>query len=71
MAKSPQGIENEAFSEPETVRRSEAALMRALSMPHKRQADMKIGKLKRESGEGASPKKRGRPAKTPKYRLGE
>jgi hypothetical protein len=49
------------IDEAEIVRRSEAALLRALSTPHKRQADMKLGKPKLESGEGASPKKRGRP----------
>jgi hypothetical protein len=55
--------ETESLGEEETIRRSEAALLRALSTPHKRQADMKVGKPKGESGEGASPKKRGRPPK--------
>jgi len=37
--------------------------LRALSTPHKRQAEMKIGKPKAESGAKANPKKRGRPPK--------
>ena len=37
---------DEEFSEEETARRRDAALFRALSTPHKRQADMKVGKPK-------------------------
>ncbi len=32
------------YDDEEIVRRSEAALMRALSTPHKRQSEMKLGK---------------------------
>ncbi len=49
-----------AYSDEETVKRRDAALLRALSTPHKRQAEMKVGKPKPESGREASPKKRGR-----------
>jgi len=41
---SDQGSETEQFGEEETVRRAEAALLRALSTPHKKQSEMKIGK---------------------------
>ena len=51
------------YSEEETVRRRDAALLRALSTPHKRQSELKLGKHKPESGADASPKKRGRPPK--------
>ncbi len=44
----------EQYNDEETVRRAEAALLRALSTPHKRQSEMKIGKRKprgaRENG---------------------
>jgi hypothetical protein len=49
---------DESLSEEETARRRDAALLRALSLPHKRQAEMKLGKRKRVSGAGARPKKR-------------
>jgi hypothetical protein len=56
---------DEQFSEEETARRRDAALLRALSTPHKRQAELKVGrKPKPESGGEASPKKRGRPSKS-------
>jgi hypothetical protein len=51
------------FGEAEAARRAEAALLRALSTPHKRQSEMKIGKPKPDSGGEANPKKRGRPVK--------
>jgi len=35
---------NDELSHEETVRRAEAALLRALSTPHKRQSEMKLGK---------------------------
>ena len=38
---------DEQYDEAETARRAEAALLRALSTPHKRQSEMKIGKRKR------------------------
>ncbi len=54
----PKPTEN--YSEEETAQRRDAALLRALSTPHKRQAEMKVGKARPELGRGASPKKRGR-----------
>ncbi len=39
--------ESDIYDESETTRRAEAALLRALSTPHKRQSEMKIGKRKR------------------------
>jgi hypothetical protein len=42
--------------EEETVRRRDAALLRALSTPHKRQSEMKIGKRKRQLPVGTSKK---------------
>jgi hypothetical protein len=53
------------FSDEEIARRAEAALLRALSTPHKRQSEMKVGKPKPESGVQASPKKRGRTPRSP------
>jgi hypothetical protein len=41
----------ELYSEEETVHRSEAALLRALSTPHKRQAEMKVGKTASSKGQ--------------------
>jgi hypothetical protein len=35
-----------SYGEEETSRRRDAALLRALSMPHKRQREMKVGKRK-------------------------
>jgi len=43
--------QDECRSEDEIARRRDAALLRALSTPHKRQAEMKVGKTKREPGE--------------------
>jgi len=51
------------LSDEETARRRDAALLRALSTPHKRQAEMKVGKAKPKSIGEASPKKRGRLSK--------
>jgi hypothetical protein len=51
------------LSDQEIERRRDAALLRALSTPHKRQAEMKLGKFKPESGQSAGPKKRGRRSK--------
>ncbi len=39
-------LTNEGLSDKETARRRDAALLRALSTPHKRQAEMKVGKPK-------------------------
>ena len=51
--------EDEALGEEETARRRDAALLRALSTPHKRQAEMKVGKAKPEArGTGWSPRNR-------------
>jgi hypothetical protein len=55
---------DDPLSDEETERRRDAALLRALSTPHKRQADMKVGKRKSESGAEASPKKADKPSKT-------
>ena len=51
------------LSEQEIARRRDAALLRALSTPHKRQSEMKIGKSNPKADVGASPKKRGLPTK--------
>ncbi len=56
--------EDHPYSDEETSRRRDVALLRALSTPHKRQADLKVGKPKPESGGEASPKKRGRTPRT-------
>jgi hypothetical protein len=58
--------EDDSYSDTETDRRRDAALLPALSTPHKRQSEMKIGKAKPESGRGASPIKRGRRRKSRK-----
>jgi hypothetical protein len=42
---------SEAYSDDETARRSEAALLRALSTPHKRQAEMKLGRARRSASD--------------------
>lgn len=54
------------LDEDEIAARRDAALLRALSTPHKKQADMKIGRSKPKGSDGASPKKRGCPPKTKK-----
>ena len=51
--------EIDEFSDEETARRRDAALLRALGTPHKKQSEMKIGKKGRQPAESA-PKKRGR-----------
>lgn len=43
------------LSEIEIARRRDAALLRALSMPHKRQAEMKVGKPKRKNRKSGLP----------------
>jgi len=40
-------MQPDEYSAEETVCRAEAALLRALNTPHKRQSEMKIGKRKR------------------------
>jgi len=52
---------NDTDLESEIERRRDAALLRALSTPHKRQSDMKLGKRKQESAKDASTKRRKRP----------
>jgi hypothetical protein len=42
--------EAEGYSEDKTVSRRDAALLRALSTPHKRQKEMKIGRKGRQVG---------------------
>jgi hypothetical protein len=51
--------DHDNFADDEVARRRDAALLRALSTPHKRQADMKIGKRQKvtnqeQSASGAS-----------------
>jgi hypothetical protein len=41
---------DEQFNDIDAARRRDAALLRALSTPHKKQADMKVGKSKLRSG---------------------
>jgi hypothetical protein len=56
--------QSEQFGEEEIERRRDAALLRALNTPHKKQSEMKIGKAKAESPKKASPpRKRGRKPK--------
>src|SRR5436309_1509856 len=54
---------DDQFSDFETEKRRDAALLRALSTPHKRQAEMKIGKRKPKPEANASPKGRRQPPK--------
>ncbi|MGO8975709.1 MAG: hypothetical protein ACLQNV_19555 [Steroidobacteraceae bacterium] len=42
---------DDELSDEETVLRSEAALLRALSTPHKKQSEMKIGKRKKRGAQ--------------------
>jgi hypothetical protein len=56
-------VSTEDFDEEETVKRRDAALVRALGTPHKRQAEMKVGKAKIESTRGANPEKPQEPRK--------
>jgi hypothetical protein len=54
---------DDRFDDEETARRRDAALLRALSTPHKKQADLKLGKKgTSKSHAKASLKKRGKPA---------
>lgn len=55
------------FSDEETARRRDAALLRALSTPPKRHSEMKLGKRKAKASTKANPlKKRGRPKEEPR-----
>ena len=47
--------ESETYSDLETKRRAEAALLRALSMPHKRQSEMELGKRKKRAAMQRNP----------------
>jgi hypothetical protein len=51
------GKKDKLADDTEIERRRDAALLRALSTPHKRQAEMKIGKRKPQSDE--NPRKHG------------
>jgi len=42
------GMDKDRLSDPEIAKRRDAALLRALGIPHKKQADMKVGKAKGE-----------------------
>ena len=53
----------EAFSEQETQRRTEAALRAAFSAPHKPQSEMKLGKAKASRGKSPGARKRKSQAK--------
>jgi len=57
-------FEGHPYSDEETARLRAAALLRTLGTPHRRQAEMKVGKPKPESDGEASPKKRGPKAKS-------
>ena len=49
-------VNDDSYSEKETEKRRDAALLRALSTPHKKQADMKVGKVKGPGGKRRAPK---------------
>jgi len=51
--------DQEKYSEPETVRRREAALKRMLATPHKPHAESKLGKPKAKRGKNPRSKKMG------------
>lgn len=55
--------QKDTLTETQIQERRDAALLRALSTPHKRQAEMKVGKAKPKSASEASPKKRERSSK--------
>jgi hypothetical protein len=50
------GKSDDHFSDEEIARLRDAALLKALSTPHKKQSDMKMGKRTLESGAEATPK---------------
>jgi hypothetical protein len=52
---------DETYSDEETARRRDEALLRALSTPPKHHSEMKLGKRKEKPASDESPKKRGRP----------
>jgi len=52
--------ENESLDENEIARRRDAALLKALSTPHKKQADMRVGKRGTERRARASGPKSGK-----------
>jgi len=60
LSMKPPHSEDESFDENETARRRDAALLRALSTPHKKQADMKMGRSKPKANDASSRKKRRR-----------
>jgi hypothetical protein len=45
---------DEVYDDKETAKRRDAALLRALGTPHKRQAEMKVGKAKAGASAPAS-----------------
>ena len=51
---------SEEYDEEEIARRRDEALLRALSTPHKKQSEMKLGKAKTENGTSS---KKWRPTK--------
>ena len=46
---SKQHLPNDAFHDPDIAKRRDAALLRALSTPHKRQSEMKVGGQRRSA----------------------
>jgi hypothetical protein len=61
MGTSPKNDEQDNFTDAEVARRRDAALLKALSTPHKKQTDMKLGKKRTpKSDDKANRKKRGR-----------
>jgi hypothetical protein len=55
---------SDTYSNEETARRRDEALLRALNTPPKHHSEMKLGKRKAKANSKASPpKKRGRPPK--------
>ena len=52
------GTEKDELSDEEIARRRDAALLRALNTPHKRQAEMKIGRYKAGAGASAEASKK-------------
>jgi len=48
----PNNLTDEVFSEDETIRRRDAALLRALSTPHKKQSETRLGKHRKSVSQG-------------------
>jgi hypothetical protein len=59
----------EAYSEEETAARRDAALLRALSTPHKKQSELKIGKRQKVSSPAQTASDASRQADAPASRV--